>query len=85
VSKENMDIQYNRGELTITGRKEAWDREKMRPYYVERFEGNYKRVFSIDDTLDPENISAKLSRGVLELTIPKIEAVKPKKIEIKTN
>ena len=85
VSRENIDVQYNRGELTVTGKKESWDREKMQPYYVERFEGNYRRVFSLDDTLDPEHISAKLSLGVLELTIPKIEAVKPKKIEIKAN
>lgn len=82
VNKDNLDVQYNRGELTITGRKEAWDTEKMKPYYVERFEGNYRRVFTLDDSLDPEHISAKLTQGVLELTIPKIEAVKPKKIEI---
>ena len=84
VSKENLEISYNRGELTVIGRRESWDREKMKPVYVERFDGGFKRVFAIDETLDAEKIDAKLNNGVLEITIPKVEAEKPKKIEIKT-
>ena len=84
VSKDNLDISYNRGELTIIGRREKWDREKMRPVYIERFDGGFKRVFAIDDTLDAQKIEAKLNNGVLEIVIPKVEARQPKKIEIKT-
>ncbi len=85
VSKENVDINYNRGELTITGKRETWDKESTKPCYCERFDGSYRRVFSLDETLDPGKIDAKLALGVLELTIPKVEAVKPKRIEIKTS
>ncbi|MFW6139381.1 MAG: Hsp20/alpha crystallin family protein [Spirochaetota bacterium] len=84
VNRDHLDISYNRGELTITGRRETWDREKMNACYCERFDGGYRRVFALDETLDPEKIDAKLSNGVLELTIPKKEAVKPKKIEVKS-
>lgn len=84
VSKENLEISFNRGELTVIGRREGWDREKMKPVYVERFDSGFKRVFAIDETLDAEKIDAKFSKGVLEITIPKVEAQRPKKIEIKT-
>ena len=83
VSKENLDIQFNRGELMITGHRETWNREKMKPCYCERIEGSYRRVFSLDNTLDPSHIDAKLNQGVLELVIPKVEAAKPRKIQIK--
>jgi HSP20 family protein len=85
VSKDNLDINFNRGELTITGRREIWDREKLKSCYCERFDGHYRRAFALDNTLNANNIDAKLARGVLEFTIPKVEAVKPKKIEIKTS
>jgi HSP20 family protein len=83
VSKDSLDISFNRGELTITGQREPWNREKMRPYYCERLEGSYRRVFALDSTLDAGKIDANFKNGVLELAIPKVEAVKPRRIEIK--
>jgi len=83
VSKNNVDIHFNRGELTVTGHREPWDKDKMKPCYCERLEGSYRRIFSLDNTLDPGKIDARLNEGVLELVIPKVEAVKPRKIEIK--
>ena len=84
VSKENLEINDNRGELTIVGRRESWDETKMKPVYVERFDGGFRHSFTLDETLDPEKIEAELNNGVLTIIIPKKEAVKPKKIEIKT-
>jgi HSP20 family protein len=83
VSRENLDIHYDRGEMTITAKRETWDRDKLKSCYCERFDGHYRRVFALDNTLDANKIDAKLKQGVLELTIPKVEAAKPKKIEIK--
>jgi len=84
VSKDNLEINYNRGELTVTGRREPWEETNMKPVYVERFDGSYRHTFTLDDTLDAEKIEAHLNNGVLVLTLPKKEAVKPKRIEIKT-
>jgi HSP20 family protein len=84
VSKDNLDISFNRGELAITGHRDPWNREKMRPYYCERLEGSYRRVFALDNTLNTGKIDANFTNGVLELTIPKVEAIKPRRIEIKT-
>jgi len=45
--------------------------------------GDYYRVFQISDDYEKEQLSAKLENGLLELTIPKREEAKPKRIEIK--
>jgi HSP20 family protein len=45
--------------------------------------GNYFRAFTLSNEFNKDNISAQLENGVLELTIPRREEVKPKRIEIK--
>lgn len=47
--------------------------------------GEYYRTFAIGDTIDREKISAKLENGVLTLTFPKLEKVKPRKINIEAD
>ncbi|TAL51526.1 MAG: Hsp20/alpha crystallin family protein, partial [Methylovulum sp.] len=49
---------------------------------VERSHGSFYRRFSLPDTANPDAISAKSKHGVLEIVIPKREAVLPKKINI---
>ncbi|MCL4195272.1 MAG: Hsp20/alpha crystallin family protein, partial [Thermoguttaceae bacterium] len=46
--------------------------------------GDYYRVFNIGEDIDNERISAELSHGVLTIHLPKTEAVKPRKIAVKT-
>lgn len=48
----------------------------------EFFPGDFYRSFRLRDVYNKEKIAAKLENGILEITIPKLEAVKPKVIEI---
>ena len=45
--------------------------------------GDFYRSFTISETIDAEKISAELHNGVLTLHLPKVEAVKPRKIAVK--
>ncbi len=85
VSRGGLDINFNRGELTVIGRREAWQKDGIKAVYCERFDGNFRRVFALDNSLDPEKIDAKLLNGVLNLTIPKRESEKPRRIQIKAS
>jgi HSP20 family protein len=43
---------------------------------------NFRRVFELDPSIDTNKISAKMDPGILTLTLPKAEHVKPRKITV---
>jgi HSP20 family protein len=55
---------------------------KAEVLYRESRPSDYRRVFELDPAIDSSKISAKMEQGVLTLTLPKTEKVKPRKIEI---
>jgi HSP20 family molecular chaperone IbpA len=57
-------------------------RFRIRPVYTEYNVGNFVRRFRIPNTVDTAKIQGKMSNGVLELTIPKSEAARPRRIEV---
>jgi len=42
----------------------------------------YRRVFELDPSIDTGKMNAKIEQGILTLTMPKTEKVKPRKIEV---
>jgi len=86
VRKEDLVIDVNKDELTVSGRTaNAPDPETCdgRCYaHVEFRGGEYRRTFTLSDSVDRERITAQLRDGVLDLHLPKSEALKPRRIEI---
>jgi HSP20 family protein len=83
VKPEDIDVSMEDGVLTIKGEKKTEAKTEKENYKrVERTYGSFYRRFSLPDTADSEAISAKSKHGVLEIVIPKREAVKPKKISV---
>jgi len=83
VKPEDIDISMENGVLTIKGEKKTEARTEKEGYKrIERTQGTFYRRFSLPDTADAEAISARSKHGVLEIVIPKREAVKPKKINV---
>jgi len=82
VNKGDVTIEVDETESLVirgkTSQKEP-DNAVLRQYRV----GDYYRAFQLSDEYDKEKISAKLENGLLEVTIPKKEEAKPKRIEIK--
>lgn len=85
VKKENINVQIENGVLTVTGEVERADDEKEGERLIrqERFYGRYVRSLRLGRQIDANKIEASLKDGVLHLTLPKAEEVKPKKVEIK--
>lgn len=83
VKPEETDVSMEDGVLTIKGEKKTEEiTEKEGCKRVERTFGSFHRRFSLPDTANPDAISAKSKDGVLEIIIPKREAVQPKKIAV---
>ena len=83
VKPEDIDVHMEAGVLTIKGEKESeYKTEKEGFKRVERSYGSFYRRFNLPDSADGEAIKAKSKHGVLEIVIPKRDAVKPKKINV---
>ncbi|WP_262965277.1 Hsp20/alpha crystallin family protein [Methylobacter psychrophilus] len=83
VKPEDIDVSMEAGVLTVKGTKESTAKTENEGYKrVERTSGSFYRRFSLPDSANNEAISAKCKYGVLEIIIPKREAVKPKRINI---
>ena len=83
VASEDLDIHFEKGELKIYG-KVAPRNANVELLYGEYGIGDFHRSFSVSEAIDPEKISAELKNGVLTVHLPKREAVKPRRIEVKS-
>lgn len=83
VTPEDIDVSMEKGVLTIRGERHTEAKTEKDNYKrVERKYGSFYRRFSLPDTANNDEISAKCKNGVLDIVIPKREAVKPKKINV---
>jgi HSP20 family protein len=83
VKPEDIEINMESGVLTVKGEKNTEAETEKEGYKrVERTHGSFYRRFSLPDSANGEAISAKSKHGVLEISIPKREAIKPKRIDV---
>lgn len=81
VSKEDLEMWVENNELTILGRRAVPSVEGTLIHRESRSE-NFRRSFELDPSIDAGKISAKVEQGVVTLTLPKAEQVKPRKITV---
>ena len=81
VRKDGLEITLENNELTIAGRRNA-ETPAGRPLFRERSTAHYRRVFELDPAIDTARINATVNQGVLTLTLPKSEKVKPRRITV---
>ena len=81
VPKNGLEITVENNQLTIVGH-----RGDVQPQgevvYRESRQGDYRRAFELDPSINTSNIQAKIEQGVLRLTLPKAESIKPRKIAV---
>ena len=83
LTKESVTIEVKDNLLTIKGQKTPNEMLSALNYYRrERQTGNFNRTFTLPSTIDPENIHATFSNGVLVIEIKKPEQEKAKTINI---
>ncbi len=81
VRKEDLEIRIENNELSIVGRRAAGPdgRYALR----ERPVGDYRRTYTLDDTVDHSKIDAALEKGILTITLDLKEQVKPRTIQVR--
>ncbi len=83
VGPDGVDIDLDRRVLTIRGRGGVTRPEGFRQTYAEYAEGDYERVFTLSDEIDEAAIRAGMANGLLTLDLPRAEAARPRRIEVK--
>jgi HSP20 family protein len=81
VTKDGLDISVENNELTIVGRRSFPKIEGTLIHHESRPE-NFRRKFELDPSIDAEKISARIDQGLITLTLPTAEHVKPRKITV---
>ena len=83
VEPKDVDITVDKNVLTIKGVRSSKSENEDKGYKrTERFGGTFLRQFTLPETADGSQISARASQGVLEITIPKTAKSKPQTIEV---
>lgn len=81
VNKEGLEISTEGNELTIIGRR-SLPTVDGRLIHHESRRDNFRRTFEIDPSIDVNKINARIEQGLLTLTLPKAEHVKPRRITV---
>ncbi len=87
VDPNVIDVTMENGVLALSGERKAEERENNGAGGARRNErvfGNFYRRFSLPDTADADRVEARSAHGVLEITLPKKEQPRPKKIEVRS-
>jgi HSP20 family protein len=81
VNKAGLEISIENNELTLIGRRSLPAIDGLTVHRESRPE-NFRRTFELDPSINAGKIGAKIDRGVVTLTLPKAEKVKPRKIAV---
>jgi HSP20 family protein len=86
IKPEDVEITLTGDVLTVQGETKEESESKDKNYLRrERRFGSFSRTITLPGGLQAEKADAKFDQGVLTVTIPKSEAVKPKSIKVKAN
>jgi len=80
----DIDINYDRGDLTLFARVSPRQDEDTAFLLREYGVGDYQRTFRVGENIDAGRIGADVHNGVLTLHLPKTDAAKPHKIQVRT-
>jgi HSP20 family molecular chaperone IbpA len=82
IKKDGIDIKLEKDELTINAEIALDNYKNFKPVYTEYNVGHFTRSFALSSKVDQDRIEANVSDGVLTLTLPKAEELKPRRITV---
>lgn len=86
MDMKDIDVKIEDNTLRIRGERKLEREDKKDNYHrIERYYGSFSRSFALPSAVDQEKVKAAYDRGVLRITLPKKEEIKPRKIKIEVS
>ncbi|WP_045224200.1 Hsp20/alpha crystallin family protein [Methyloterricola oryzae] len=82
LETDSLDVSIQQNVLTVAGQRKATAAENAKFYRRERFAGEFRRVITLPDDIDPEQVTAQYTDGVLHVAVQRRESSKPRQIQI---
>lgn len=82
IDPKSLDISIQQNLLTVSGKREIGSEEEADYYRQERFSGEFRRVISLPEDVDPERVQAKYVDGIVQIGVQRRESARPRQIEI---
>lgn len=82
VARDAIEISLDQGELVVTGQRHWKSPEGWTEIFRETSELDYRLRLDLNDAVNVDKINAELEHGVLRVTLPKAEALKPRRIDV---
>lgn len=83
IDPKSLDIQVDRGVLTVNGERPAPSvPEKGTFHYQERFSGRFRRVISLPEDADGAQAQAQYTNGLLRVRVPRRQPAQPQRITV---
>ena len=83
INPQNFNISIQQNLLTINGERQLIYEADGDYFRKERFDGDFHRVVTLPDDVDPEQVEASYRDGVLRISVQRRESAKPRQVEIK--
>lgn len=82
LDPKSLDLSIQQNLLSVSGTRKVDVSENAQYYRRERFDGEFKRVLTLPEDVDPERVAAKYSDGVLRITIQRRDTARPRQITV---
>lgn len=82
LDPKSLDLAIQQNLLTVSGTRKVEVNEKAEYYRRERFDGDFRRVITLPDDVDPERVEARYRDGVLQIRIRRHESARPRQITV---
>jgi len=83
MDPKTLNISLQQNLLTIEGERKIDYPDNVQFYRQERSSGNFRRVLTLPEDVDADKVEARYRDGVLQITVQRREAVRPRQIEVK--
>ncbi|HEX8012178.1 MAG TPA: Hsp20/alpha crystallin family protein [Casimicrobiaceae bacterium] len=82
LDPKSLDISIQQNLLAVSGDRKVPVDEAADYYRQERFDGEFRRVITLPDDVDPDQVDARYRDGVLQITVQRREAARPRQITV---